>query len=413
MKHQTLTLRSFFTLLTVGLLYVCQGLPMGLAMDFLPTILRANGADLSLLRWLPLIGVPWIIKFLWASLVDNYWNATLGKRRSWIIPMQALVVSLLFLVAMVGFSGQSISLILCLFLLMSLVAATQDIATDGLIAERFAENMLPIANAVQMAGVLTGFFVGGNVTLMAVNVLGESNGILVMIAIPISGILLSLFMKTEEDSRQPVENRSKANLLQFVIRPGAKKLLVISATSATLTVGGFTLGKLFLIDNGWSMFEVGQLGILSGMVTILVGCGGIVLAIFYLGLSAVTKMSVFCALIASACWLFIALSSPVLNDLIIYTAVILGAIATGGISVCVMTFAATFAAAGRQSGTDMATVQSARDTGEMLASSSAITLVALMGYSATFGIWLCLALCVLVVMRRAKSPELGISCATE
>lgn len=66
---------------TFGLLYLAQGIPVGIAMDALPTFLRHDGGELKALAFLPLVGLPWVVKFLWASFVDNHWGKRLGRRK--------------------------------------------------------------------------------------------------------------------------------------------------------------------------------------------------------------------------------------------------------------------------------------------------------------------------------------------
>lgn len=44
--------------ITLALLYLSQGIPIGLAMDALPTLLRQDGAPLQALAFLPLVGLP-------------------------------------------------------------------------------------------------------------------------------------------------------------------------------------------------------------------------------------------------------------------------------------------------------------------------------------------------------------------
>ncbi|MBH9400132.1 MFS transporter, partial [Pseudomonas aeruginosa] len=67
--------------ITLALLYLSQGIPIGLAMDALPTLLRQDGAPLQALAFLPLVGLPWVVKFLWAPWVDNHWSRRRGRGR--------------------------------------------------------------------------------------------------------------------------------------------------------------------------------------------------------------------------------------------------------------------------------------------------------------------------------------------
>ncbi|MCV6805445.1 MFS transporter, partial [Achromobacter ruhlandii] len=109
----------------IGALYFSQGIPLGVAMEALPTLLRRDGAPLHALAWLPLVGLPWVLKFLWAPQVDNRWRAALGRRRSWILPMQAVVLACLAAVAMTGIAAASAPWVVGLMALASLASATQ------------------------------------------------------------------------------------------------------------------------------------------------------------------------------------------------------------------------------------------------------------------------------------------------
>ena len=106
-------------------------------MEALPTLLRRDGADLHALAWLPLVGLPWVLKFLWSPVIDNRWRPALGRRRSWILPMQGVVLACLLALAALGVSAAGAGVVVALMALASLASATQDIATDGLVAERF------------------------------------------------------------------------------------------------------------------------------------------------------------------------------------------------------------------------------------------------------------------------------------
>ncbi|MDQ6216291.1 MFS transporter, partial [Achromobacter insolitus] len=145
----------------IGALYFSQGIPLGVAMEALPALLRRDGADLQALAWLPLVGLPWVLKFLWAPVVDNRWTRAMGRRRSWIVPMQSIVLACLVGLAFLGIDAVAAPWVVVLMALASLASATQDIATDVLAAERFQGQALARANAVQVGGTMVGFFFGG------------------------------------------------------------------------------------------------------------------------------------------------------------------------------------------------------------------------------------------------------------
>ena len=76
--------------LPTALLYLVQGIPIGLAFQAYPVLLRQGGAPLELIALVPLASLPWAFKFFWSPLVENRWSAAMGvcmRRPSW--PLRA------------------------------------------------------------------------------------------------------------------------------------------------------------------------------------------------------------------------------------------------------------------------------------------------------------------------------------
>ncbi len=63
----------------VAILYFAQGFPFGLFREVWGVFFRARGVALEEIGMMELLGLPWIIKPIWAPLVDRY-----GDRRHWI-----------------------------------------------------------------------------------------------------------------------------------------------------------------------------------------------------------------------------------------------------------------------------------------------------------------------------------------
>lgn len=383
MIAETFPGRDLRLLLTIALLYVTQGIPLGLAMETLPTLMRQDGASLRVLTFVPLVGLPWILKFLWASQVDNHWMPRLGKRRSWIIPMQSIVLLCLIGVAIIGLSSATAFVAAGLFALASLASATQDTATDGLTAENFSGNMLTRANALQVGGTMIGFFTGGAGCLIIGGLFGRTIGILAVAAIVAAGLVLIILWREPPAKAAPSE-RGQASLVKVICRPGAWLVLAIALLTAMGASATFGLFKLFLVDQGWPIARIGMLGMAGGGATIILGCGGSAWLIARIGLKPVLLAGT-AALIASASiWMTLAVLDIPATLSVAALAVAAGSIGSGGASVGAMTLAMRFAQDGVQAGTDMTAVQSSRDVGELGASSLAAALAGSMGYGAAF-----------------------------
>lgn len=384
----------------IGALYFSQGIPLGVAMEALPTLLRRDGAPLHALAWLPLVGLPWVLKFLWAPLVDNRWRAMLGRRRSWILPMQAVVLACLAAVAVTGIAAASAPWVVGLMALASLASATQDIATDGLTAERFDGQALARANAVQVGGTMVGFFAGGPGCLVLAGRLGQGGALALLAAVVAFSLLMALGWR-ETALPVPAAAPRRATLAGFARRPGAWALVLAAFLSAMTAVAGYGLSKLFLLDAGWPVDAVGRLGMAGGAVTVLLGCGGGAWLVGRLGARGALALGLAASGAAAVAWLAQAQGWAAQPALMAYLAQAMGSFGAGAASVALMTLAMRFAARGAQSGTDMTAVQSARDLGEILTSSLITGLAAQLGYAAGFGGGLLAAVVTLVFVARA------------
>ncbi|APA70361.1 RhtX/FptX family siderophore transporter [Janthinobacterium sp. 1_2014MBL_MicDiv] len=389
--------------LMVAALYFTQGVPLGLAMEALPAMLRRDGAPLDSLAFLPLVGLPWVLKFLWAAQVDNRWNARLGRRRSWLLPMQALATACLLGAALLGLSAASAPLIVALAALGSLASATQDIATDGMLAERFDGAALGRANALQVGGTMVGFFTGGSGVLMLSGMFGQRAALLALAAIGAASLLLVVsWRETALGAARPaaVPAARKASLRGFIGRPGAPALLGIAFLSSMTAVAGYGLSKLLLVDAGWPLEAVGQVGVAGGMVTVLLGCGGGAWLIGRHGARRVFLLGIGASAAAAGLWLWLAAMAAPMPSSLVWLATALGCFGAGCASVSMLTMAMQFASQSGQAGTDMTAVQSMRDGGEILTSSTLTGVAAAAGYGGSFALGIACALLAMLLARR-------------
>ncbi len=81
-------------------LYLSQGLPFGFFTVALPVVMRQEGLSLPAVSLANLLALPWALKFLWAPLLDRHGSTRIGRRRSWILPLQA--ASILVVVGLVS-----------------------------------------------------------------------------------------------------------------------------------------------------------------------------------------------------------------------------------------------------------------------------------------------------------------------
>lgn len=140
-------------------LYTAQGLPFGFFTLALPVLMREAGWSLTALGFLQFLAAPWVLKMLWAPIVDHH-----GSRRSWLLSMQLASCALAVAMALLGFTEGSIALFVAVFV-FNLLAATQDVATDGLAVRLLNAQQRGLANGIQVGAYRFGMILGGGVLL--------------------------------------------------------------------------------------------------------------------------------------------------------------------------------------------------------------------------------------------------------
>lgn len=140
-------------------LYAAQGLPYGFFSLALPALLREAGWSLTAIGMLQFLALPWALKFMWAPLVDHH-----GTRRAWLLGLQGAAVLMALLLAWLDLGAGSVLLFVAVFL-FNLIAATQDVVTDGLAVRLLDARERGLANGIQVGAYRLGTVLGGGVLL--------------------------------------------------------------------------------------------------------------------------------------------------------------------------------------------------------------------------------------------------------
>ncbi len=263
-------------LFLLGSLYLAQGLPYGFFTQALPAMMRTRGISLEDIGLTSLLALPWALKFLWAPLVDRYGSRRFGRRRSWIIPLQLLSVATLLVLAGIDPDG-GLTWILAAVAVINLLAATQDIATDGLAVSILPPSARGLGNGIQVAGYRLGMIMGGGVLLIILDTLGWAD-VFVLMAVTLATASMPILLYREPPplvAQKPSEQPAQPGLWQvftgLLRRPGMWLWLV--ALGAYKSGEHFAGGMLrpMLIDLGLSMGDIGWLTGTAGFIAGLLG----------------------------------------------------------------------------------------------------------------------------------------------
>ncbi|GAB4203202.1 MAG: MFS transporter [Sandaracinaceae bacterium] len=249
-------------------LYFVQGLPFGFQANALSALLRDQGVSLTHITLTTALALPWSLKALWAPLVDRHHDPRLGRRRSWIVPMQILLALAMVVAAWVPVQPDPTPLFVAI-LLMNFFAATMDIAVDGLAVDLLAEHELGAGNAVQVVGYKVGMLAGGGLLVWASERLGVGwsglflamaglVAVVLVVTVAVDERALARRDRLEVGATTHVSLRAVLAALRVALaRPDARWVI---ALLATYKLGESLVDPVFnalLVDQGMTRADIG------------------------------------------------------------------------------------------------------------------------------------------------------------
>eukprot|EP00039_Didymoeca_costata_P026862 m.16847 g.16847 ORF g.16847 m.16847 type:complete len:559 (+) comp5822_c0_seq1:191-1867(+) len=266
------------------LLYTLQGVPMGFGAA-IPLILKERGVSFTDLGMFSVCVLPFSAKLFWAPIVDSIYSKKIGRRKSWLVPMQLMIGITLFYVAFrmpdwlgegdEGLKPQVLPLTMVFFFLY-FCCATQDIAVDGWALTMLKKRNVGYASTVNTIGQTLGYM-ESFVLLMA---LVETNYVsfstfAILHGIAFIGItLLVLFLKPEgkRSEEETVESAAHVyeQMAQVVDRPSVKYLLIVLLTWKLPSSVAETVTLLKLQEKGLPKEHAATLSLLLVPVSIFV-----------------------------------------------------------------------------------------------------------------------------------------------
>lgn len=155
------------------LLYFLQGVPMGLATGSVPFLLKEH-LSYGQIGVFSLASYPYSLKLLWSPIVDAVWTPRVGRRKSWILPIQMISgLGMLWLGSNVEAmmteagknSGAGVAGFTRWWFFLVFMCATQDIAVDGWALTLLSPGNISYASTAQTVGLTAGQFMSYTVFL--------------------------------------------------------------------------------------------------------------------------------------------------------------------------------------------------------------------------------------------------------
>ncbi len=267
-------------MLAIAALAASSGFPNQLTEGALQAWLKDAGATNTTIGIMSYVALPYLLKFLWAPLIDRYPLPFLGRRRGWILTMQVALAAALAVLALQDPRRSLLPISMCAAAVV-FFSATQDIAVDAWRADvSLPEERGPAAAATNFGYRLFSYLALA-VALIIAEYFGWRTAFVVLALAMLVFCAATVLAPASHNTYQP------RTLGESLIEPVRELLSTPNALALIAVVLLFKIGdafanKLFtpfVMDVGFSKAEIGAIvkplftaGSLAG-----VALGGIVM----------------------------------------------------------------------------------------------------------------------------------------
>ena len=272
--------RRVVAALTLGF---ASGLPFALSQGTLQGWLAETGLNIKTIGWFTLVGLPYNLKFLWAPLLDRFVPPFLGRRRGWIVVLQALVALVIGLLGLQA-PGDAIYVFAALSLLLAFLSSSQDVVIDAYRTDSLRPQERGIGSTAVQIGWRIAFFVSGALAMVLSGVIGWRATYLCMAAVMGATTLLTLLAPEPEVAVMPPRTLQEAviePIREFFSRPGVVSILLLVVLYKLGDAAALSLSTAFLIKGvGFSAAQVGAVAKTTSITATIVGTvlGGLAFA---------------------------------------------------------------------------------------------------------------------------------------
>jgi PAT family beta-lactamase induction signal transducer AmpG len=268
-------------IVAVLLLGFSSGFPIAFVAGTLQAWLKTYQLNIKLIGMATLLQLPYLLKPIWAPLLDRFSLPFLGRRRGWILVTQVLAVALIASMSTLD-PSRSVLEVGIVALSLAFVGASQDIVIDAYRTDIVtAVERGPAASATQ-TGYRLALLVSGAVAFFLAETLGWPATYRLMAGVMLVCVGFTLF------SPEPIGARPPISLKQAVVEPLREILVRWPIVPLLLLLLLYKLGEAltlalstpYLQDLGFTLTQIGLASKTFGLAATIVGviAGGLLVA---------------------------------------------------------------------------------------------------------------------------------------
>src|SRR3972149_3962477 len=266
------------------LLAFSSGLPLSLSTSTLQAWMASIDIDIKTIGLFTLVQIPYVLKFLWAPLMDRYSLPGFDRRRGWIFFSQCLLITVIILMA---FSDprESIHIMGILALVIAFLSASQDVAFDAYRADMLTEKERGMGAGISVTAYRIALIVSGAGVLIMADHIGWEAAFLMLFVFGMIGVYLGPDIGKEVKPPATLDEAVIQPFMEFLRRDSAWLFLLLIVLYKLGDAFAGTLTTVFLISGmDFSVSDVAVINKFIGLVMTIMGAllGGVLM--FRIGL---------------------------------------------------------------------------------------------------------------------------------
>jgi len=201
--------KKIFITLSMGFV---SGIPLLLTITLLQAWLTDEGISKSTIGLFALVGLPYSLKFLWAPIFDGITLSTFGRRRSWMLITQILLIITIIGLGMTD-PAMNATNVAILAVLVAFSSASQDIVIDAYRRESLSDEEQTLGASAYVLGYRIGALAAGAGGLILADYMSYQMVYTFMSLVMLYGVLITII------ADEPKNNYRPSNFIGTVIKP--------------------------------------------------------------------------------------------------------------------------------------------------------------------------------------------------
>jgi MFS transporter, PAT family, beta-lactamase induction signal transducer AmpG len=246
-------------MLAIMVLGAASGFPNQITESTLQAWLKDAGESNTTIGILSYVAIPYLLKFLWAPLLDRFPLPLLGRRRGWILVAQIALTGCIALLAMQNPSVSLLPVVTCAVAIV-FFSATQDIVIDAYRTDVSQPHERGLAAAANNLGYRASAWIAFAFALVIADSFGWRLAFLVLAGAMLLFAVGTWFAPEPEYRAPPPRSLAESitvPLKELLGTPGAVALIVLIMLFKIGDAFALKLFTPFLMDVGFTKTEIG------------------------------------------------------------------------------------------------------------------------------------------------------------